>query len=53
MRQRKDMLTDYFSCFKLNKFNSLFHKERILPKLKYCQTFNVNKVLRHLYVVVH
>ena len=41
------MLTDYFSCYKLNKTSNPFHEEKKSPKLKHCQIFYVIRVLRY------
>ena len=39
------MLTNYFSCYKLNKTSTPFQEEKNSPKLKYCQIVYVIRVL--------
>ena len=39
------MLTDYFSCYKLNNTSTTFHEEKNSPKLKDRHIFNVIKIL--------
>ena len=39
------MLTDYFSCYKLNKTSTPFQEEKNSFKLKICQIFHVIRVL--------
>ena len=33
--KEKHMLTDYFSCYKLNKASTPFQEEKILPNLNF------------------
>ena len=39
------MLTNYFSCYKLNMTSTPFQEEKNSPKLKDCQIFYVIRVL--------
>ena len=39
------MLTDYFSCYKLNNKSTPFQEEKNSQKLKDCKIFSVIKVL--------
>ena len=43
--KEKHMLTNYFSCYKLNKTSTPFQEETNSPKLKDCQIFYVIRVL--------
>ena len=43
--KEKHMLTNNFSCYKLNKTSTLFQEEKNSPKLKNCQIFYVIRVL--------
>ena len=42
---KKNMLTDYFSCYKLNNKSTPFQEEKISLKFKDCRSFSVIKVL--------
>ena len=43
--KEKQMLMDYFSCYKLNNKSTHFEEEKNSPKLKDCKVFIVIKVL--------
>ena len=47
------MLTDYFSCYKLNKTSNPFHEDKNSPKLKDCQIIYVIRVLEYSNAGVH
>ena len=47
------MLTDDFSCYKLNNKSNPFEEDKNSPKLKYYQIFIVNQVLGYSNIAVH
>ena len=51
--KEKHMLTNYFSCYKLNNNSTPFQEEKNSPKFKDCQIFSVIKVLGYSNFGVH
>ena len=47
------MLTDYFSCYKLDNKSTPFQEEKNSSKFKDCQVFSVIKVLGYSNIGVH